>query len=1004
MKPSVTYFAFLLAFIYGALLPLASSAEPVPMAPAQQLGRRAPLVHHTTSKHHTSLTRHTTYTKHTKRTSKTTTKGTHTKKSSKKTTKLITTKAHAGKTSRRTTSKLNANANVVPSASSSKPPSSTAKSTATTQSKPASSPSPTKSSSTTAAPKPTTTNSNKPSSSSSPAKSTTTAAAPKPSTSTQTVKGAGSSSSSVKPASTLLSPTKTTSSSLVPTKTTSASSTAKSSSTASAPKPTATTQTVMGAGNSPTSSAKPDASPSPTKSTSVLPTSSSKPDASPSPTKSTSVLPTSSSKPDASPSPTKSTSVLPTSSSKPDASPSPPKSTSILPTSSSKPDTKSTSIVATSSSKPAATSQSVKISGTSSPPPSGSPSSTGKPTATSQTTSTASGEASAPGYTGVPPGPGAYLYSDPSQLTEPQVLTSANGFLNITLTVKVARHTGFISFNSRQYSCNGITAIPGPTWNITAGDTVVLTIINELEANNDADDLVDMTLMNTMHSPNSTNVHTHGLHVSSSQDNVFQRIYPGETFQYKYTIPEDHAPGLHWYHSHKHGTSALQVMGGLVGAIYVRPTEAAVKKSAALTYLASLERHVLVGQHFAMASINSDTDDTFTVRTYEYLSSLLKSQVPINAEYFNSSVKDIYFINGQFQPKLAMMPGTPVVLDIVNAVGDVVIELDIRDSPQASSVSSSCSLVQIASDGIYFTSVRTLGYVAMVPGNRVSIIIQCTKPGTFYLTNVPDDSLRPGITDNETRFQQSMVTLVVGGTETTEFTSYSSLDLSTIVRPTQLKDTLNTVVTSKWELSVEQEPATTRSMTWLGMGSDCSIESTGRDSDGTATSASSNTNCQYLSFPGELSTTGPYRHITYVGAVDELIINGRGKSAHSVHIHVNHFQVVSDDMSDDAQRYFYRIGDWRDTIPAVPGRVKVRQNVQDFSGEVVVHCHFLMHEDMGMMATYYVRAANESSKGYCTYPGGTGTSGSCALSDGVVLSSATLSAAAAKTNSPVTSK
>ncbi|KAJ3232953.1 hypothetical protein HDU78_006731 [Chytriomyces hyalinus] len=959
MKPSVTHFALLLAFIYGALLPLASSAEPVPMAPAQQLGRRAPLMHHTTSKHHTSLTRtHTTYKKHTKKTSKTTTKGTHTKKSSKKTTKLKTTKAHAGKTSRHTTSKLNANANVVPSASSSKPPSSTAKSTATTQSKPASSPSPTKTSSTTAAPKPTTTNSNKPSSTSSPAKSTSTAAAPKPSTSTQTVKEAGSSSSSVKPPSTLPSPTKTTSSSPVPTKTTPASSPAKSSSTASAPKPTATTQTVMGAGNSPTSSAKPDASPSPTKSTSILPSGSSKPDASPSPTKSTS--------------------VLPASSSKPDASPSPPKSTSIVATSSSKPETKSTSIVGTSSSKPTATSQSVKISGTSSRPPSGSPSSTGKPTATSQTTSTASGEASgeasAPGYTGVPPGPGAYLYSDPSQLTEPQVLTSANGFLNITLTVKVARHTGFISFNSRQYSCNGITAIPGPTWNITAGDTVTLTIINELEANNDADDLVDMTLMNTMHSPNSTNIHTHGLHVSSSQDNVFQRIYPGETFQYKYTIPEDHAPGLHWYHSHKHGTSALQVMGGLVGAIYVRPTEAAVKKSTALTYLASLERHVLVAQHFAMESINSDTDDTFTVRTYEYLSSLLKSQVPINAEYVNSSVKDIYFINGQFQPKLAMMPGTPVVLDIVNAVGDVVIELDIRDSPQASSVSSSCSLVQIASDGIYFTSAKTLGYVAMMPGNRASIIIQCTKPGTYYLTNIP-----------------SMVTLVVGGTETTAFTSYDSLDLSTIVRPVQLKDTLNTVVTSKWELSVEQEPGSTRPITGIGMGSECGIEST-------------DSNCQYLSFPGELSTTGPYRHITYVGAVDELVINGKGSSAHSVHIHVNHFQVVSDELRSDAERYFYRIGDWRDTIPAFPGKVKVRQNVQDFSGEVVVHCHFLMHEDMGMMATYYVRPANESSKGYCTYPGGTGTSGSCALSDGVVLSSATLSAAAAKTNSPVTSK
>ncbi|KAJ3228413.1 hypothetical protein HDU81_006177 [Chytriomyces hyalinus] len=846
-------------------MPLATTAEPVQIPAVPQLGRRAPLVNHTTGKNHPSLTH--THTKYKK----------HSKKSSRKTATLKPTaienkaKIH-GKESRHTTSTMKTDVNVVlkKGAGTAKKPKSTAAARKPT----------TKPKSTAAAPKPTTKT-----------KSKSPAAAPKPTTKRK-------STASAKPVTTTKS--KTTAKPATATKTKSTTRTTK---------PTKTTRTVKGAGNSQTPT-KPASMPSLTKSTS------------------------------------------------PNAAP-----------------------------KPTTTAQTVIGAGNS--PSSG----TAKPTLslTSITPSTTSA-AAAPGYTGVPPGPGAYIYSNPSQLTEPQVLTSANGFLDITLIVKVARHTDFISFNSRQYSCNGITAIPGPTWNITAGDTVTVTIINQLEANNDEDDLVDMSLMNTMHSPNSTNLHTHGLHVSSSQDNVFQHIYPGETFQYKYTIPDNHAPGLHWYHSHKHGASALQVMGGLVGAIYVRPTEAAVAKSSALNYLANLERHVIVAHHFAMESINTNSDP-FTVRTYEYISNRIKSQVPINAEYANASVKDIYFINGQFQPQLAMLPGKPVVLDIVNAVGDVFIELDIRDSPQASTVSSSCSLVQIASDGIYFTSVRTLGYVAMVPGNRVSIIIQCTKPGTYYLTNMPDDVLRPGLTDNETRFQQSMVTLVVGGTSETKFTSYDSLNLSTIVRPAQLKDTLNTVVTSKWELSVEQEPASTHAMTWLGIGSNCTIASAGRGSDGTAPAASENTNCQYLSFPGELSTKGPYRHISYVGAVDELTINGRGKSPHSVHIHVNHFQVISDELGGDAKRFFYRIGDWRDTIPAFPGKIKVRQNVQDFSGEVVLHCHFLMHEDMGMMATYYVRPANESSKGYCTYPGGSASGGACAMSDGVVLSSATTSAA-----------
>ena len=47
-------------------------------------------------------------------------------------------------------------------------------------------------------------------------------------------------------------------------------------------------------------------------------------------------------------------------------------------------------------------------------------------------------------------------------------------------------------------------------------------------------------------------------------------IRPGEQKEYVFEIPEDHPPGFDFYHPHKHGATAVQVVSGLAGAIIVR--------------------------------------------------------------------------------------------------------------------------------------------------------------------------------------------------------------------------------------------------------------------------------------------------------------------------------------------------------------------------------------------------------------------------------------------------
>ena len=52
------------------------------------------------------------------------------------------------------------------------------------------------------------------------------------------------------------------------------------------------------------------------------------------------------------------------------------------------------------------------------------------------------------------------------------------------------------------------------------------------------------------HSPNHTNLHVHGLHVSPlpPADDVYRAAGPGETINYSYVIPTNHPAGTFYYH------------------------------------------------------------------------------------------------------------------------------------------------------------------------------------------------------------------------------------------------------------------------------------------------------------------------------------------------------------------------------------------------------------------------------------------------------------------------
>lgn len=113
-----------------------------------------------------------------------------------------------------------------------------------------------------------------------------------------------------------------------------------------------------------------------------------------------------------------------------------------------------------------------------------------------------------------------------------------------------------------------------PTIPVVPGDTIHIVLHNDLPDDPSCNTMAHMpvVVMDTPHCFNGTNLHSHGLWVSptGNGDNVLLMIAPHQTFEYIYNIPSDHPAGTFWYHTHLHGSTALQVSSGMAGAIIIR--------------------------------------------------------------------------------------------------------------------------------------------------------------------------------------------------------------------------------------------------------------------------------------------------------------------------------------------------------------------------------------------------------------------------------------------------
>ena len=303
-------------------------------------------------------------------------------------------------------------------------------------------------------------------------------------------------------------------------------------------------------------------------------------------------------------------------------------------------------------------------------------------------------------------------------LPKPPELRVRNRELSLTLhAVADANGRDAFAFNGRNVA---------PILRVSPGDTLRIDYLNDLPAKAKGSCAVSPCM-------NMTNLHFHGFQVSPNapQDDVLTMMaMPGQSLDYTIPIPEDHPPGLYWYHTHPHGESHRQVRDGMSGAIVIEGMERYVPE------VRDLHEQILI---IRGRSISEDPQAASLLKRLEVASNNCGSEV--------EAPEEIFTVNGAIRPRIAIAVGERQFWRILNASADRYLDLQLDGQP----------MEIVALDGMPIAyhdpahPVRRVDHFLVPPAGRLEAIVtgppsaahaalrsRCVDTG-------PDGDLNPGM-------------------------------------------------------------------------------------------------------------------------------------------------------------------------------------------------------------------------------------------------------------------
>ncbi|XP_002128493.3 laccase-like [Ciona intestinalis] len=564
---------------------------------------------------------------------------------------------------------------------------------------------------------------------------------------------------------------------------------------------------------------------------------------------------------------------------------------------------------------------------------------------------------------------GGLAFKNPSQIH------TWNQNLHVTIDVDVHDVTiDWLTVKRRLY--NG--EFTAPTIWIRAGERFVVTLANNLQ-----DPDPPKPEANKFGFPNTTNLHTHGLHISSQspRDNPVIVVEPGQQFDYIYHVHPDQQAGTFWYHPHYHGSVFFQVLGGLKGALIVEDNPFLLPQSLEAVSCPLNCEHDLQ-MVFSLFQYSSQDSGDFSkaqrdIGDYEgfRLNTALDNSDQTLEEWLEDPANNIRYmlVNGLLNPVLQIHPGQMKRFRLINAGEYNTLAIEVVNIIQGE---PSCSVKEIAIDSIYLDVPREprLGRTYLPPGGRADWLIVCNEVGTYEMrsTFYDEDKASMGETHH---FTGPIMTIKVSG-----FPRNSDFPHILPPKPSflqDLRDVPSEDIKGRFQLEMNSQFRTGR----------------------------------------ELFAGAYYRYKAEVDTVQEwYITNTETTVSHPLHIHVNSFQIISynqytgpysagkdgawrlydqatgdtcnyqfsgydpqaeieepsdplkylgheqrQDLTQEGTIAYVEPGEWRDTFTVPPmSNVTIRFVTDTYVGLVVAHCHILNHEDWGMMLAVDIVRQGES--------------------------------------------
>jgi FtsP/CotA-like multicopper oxidase with cupredoxin domain len=564
-----------------------------------------------------------------------------------------------------------------------------------------------------------------------------------------------------------------------------------------------------------------------------------------------------------------------------------------------------------------------------------------------------------------------------NQFMQPQRLYAQGGTLGLTLNAvwqplgnpppaSIPTYNGYVT---------------GPTLVINPGDQMQITLNNNLQTSLYQPPPYPFSADQCGHDAHTTppkpecfthtNLHAHGLFVSPSSvltdgtfhcidqggcgtldsgkitcssDDVLVDIAAGSSNSYKICVPSFHGAGTYWYHSHLHGSSGYQVSSGMAGAIIIPepPGQAIVPPQQDVVFL--------------MQEVISGVSNGYPA-------------VYGNLGGGGGPPQTFFYINGLKQPTIQMQAGQTQRWRFINATatpqGLTKLRLiscgtgDCPTPPPAVGSASDVLMNLIAVDGISFHGFPPQPVRAhlMGPGNRADFLINLPAGNyVLYKDSFPQDATC--ITST------AYVGATIGSKQVLTYinvqpSSYTEAPPTTIpgTRPFYLQPITNV--------------DTTRTPVFF--------QNPGQ--------AEFQINNQY--YPNQQPPITAQLNTAEEWTLD----NSTGNNTHPFHIHVNPFQIKGRTIDFETDTGGTPSGMdptnpcnwmWMDTVAlpmtqaqiingnptytpcpqvtnqdSVNGQLTMRTRYLVYPGEYVIHCHILIHEDVGMMANVTIK--NDSS-------------------------------------------